>query len=293
MKKCITILLLFQFCTSTLNAQFWNEEALWIYRKTVFFQPGQHFQKLERVRDTTILNLNCQIIEKQWYTEFENTTEFRPPSEFIVHVDNSIVKIYHEATDSFYQLYDFNLGTADTLVTHCIDVSGGISGELYAFIDSTRFFPIDNQVRKVQHLSQFYELNDECDVPSQAIEGIGFSNYFFPSNSLADPPEGGPLLCYKDHEITYPPGESCEITVSISELDDEDLVVYPNPFCGYLNMDILQADEISIMTLEGHLLHRVYNSNRIDIRDLGIGTYVLKLKADEKITVRKIIKACR
>jgi hypothetical protein len=88
--------------------------------------------------------------------------------------------------------------------------------------------------------------------------------------------------------------ESTTLAAVSNSLNDE-VTVYPNPSHDVFNVTIPSTTgaEISVMTLAGKL---VYNSNattavvKVDLSSLAAGMYMLRVKTDDGIAIKKITK---
>lgn len=90
--------------------------------------------------------------------------------------------------------------------------------------------------------------------------------------------------------------------VSVSNIDDTDIQIYPNPTNNYVNLTLSQLTNtnyiVSIYTYSGDLkfikqynLNMIKNNNiQIDISHLESGLYILTLKTNDMIKITKLIK---
>lgn len=87
--------------------------------------------------------------------------------------------------------------------------------------------------------------------------------------------------------------DTCYIfTSSISDrVDNEDIIIYPNPASYRLNLRISRANDyiVTVFDLYGKQISVLKNSEFIDLRNLSEGTYLLKIQTEESIAVRKFI----
>ncbi|WP_163397331.1 sulfatase-like hydrolase/transferase [Flavobacterium fluviatile] len=91
--------------------------------------------------------------------------------------------------------------------------------------------------------------------------------------------------------------ESSELSLGIDDLLKADFSVYPNPSSDYFYLNFNQAInrfEIEIVTTTGSVIKKEKGTNenkpRINVSQIPAGTYILRIMADDKIAVEKIIK---
>lgn len=81
--------------------------------------------------------------------------------------------------------------------------------------------------------------------------------------------------------------------INISKLTEDNIILYPNPTTGILNIKTklkYQKIEVKIFTILGEQVLTINNQTDINISSLATGTYLIKIKIDEKIETKKIIK---
>ena len=78
----------------------------------------------------------------------------------------------------------------------------------------------------------------------------------------------------------------------IQQLTDENIILYPNPTSGRLNITGLNDPaDANIYSINGQLIKSIQQiNNSIDISELTTGIYILKMKSDDKTLVRKVVK---
>ncbi len=92
-------------------------------------------------------------------------------------------------------------------------------------------------------------------------------------------------FCFDD--LTYTTFSNILITES-SEID-----VFPNPFSNKINIKNSKNSDISIYSVTGLIIKELSNINseqEIDLSDLKSGIYFVKIKTDNSVIVKKIIK---
>ena len=129
------------------------------------------------------------------------------------------------------------------------------------------------------------------------IEGIGGTNLF---DFIDYPAYNSQILCYhKDGELVYHesfrtwPEENCElILVGFDGMEEKTLInLWPNP-CG--DWFIIKTDHIQIAELYDIMGHRIIENiapyKKIDTRDLSRGVYLLRIKLNDSLITKKIVK---
>jgi hypothetical protein len=87
-----------------------------------------------------------------------------------------------------------------------------------------------------------------------------------------------------------------EATLGVEHYQKNDIKVYPNPFSGYLTVELRQAEEISVFDLKGRLLKTYITVNTVNHLQLDVlpdGVYILSIKRNNQFINKKIIKQNR
>jgi hypothetical protein len=87
-------------------------------------------------------------------------------------------------------------------------------------------------------------------------------------------------------KVTYPAG--------ITSVDDEKIVVFPNPNQGIFSIQLPNNQveaEIEIVSALGQVVYTglVTHKTPISIAGISKGTYVVKIKTNEKMIVKKML----
>jgi len=99
--------------------------------------------------------------------------------------------------------------------------------------------------------------------------------------------------------ITNPDINTCLLitegeTLSLQDTLVDDLIIYPNPTKGVLNLNTTNGFENAIFSVFDMTGKRVLNSklsaNMIDVTELSVGTYILRIMDKGKIKTQKFIK---
>lgn len=73
----------------------------------------------------------------------------------------------------------------------------------------------------------------------------------------------------------------------ISEIQNSDICIYPNPTSDYIYIKDIEPQLVTIYSIDGKLVKTVENANVVDIRDLNKGMYLINI---EGFTQKIIIK---
>jgi uncharacterized protein (TIGR02145 family) len=79
------------------------------------------------------------------------------------------------------------------------------------------------------------------------------------------------------------------IVTNTTEVYDEELVIYPNPFTDVINVNLSTGTYI-ILNIEGAIVKKGKITPQIDINQLASGSYFLKISINNDIKITKIIK---
>ena len=128
--------------------------------------------------------------------------------------------------------------------------------------------------------------NISMDEPVQFIISVpGFTGGSITFNDATNP-DWAPLL-----NLNY--GPALVEPSGINEIYARDLPVYPIPTVGPLTIDVESntIQSIDVINILGSVvLTPTVNDNRIDISDLPVGPYILRITTDEGISTKRIIK---
>jgi 3',5'-cyclic AMP phosphodiesterase CpdA len=89
------------------------------------------------------------------------------------------------------------------------------------------------------------------------------------------------------------PMRSC-LGTGVNEVNNSlNITVFPNPAKDKLTIGCTQKSEIEILNLEGQILKKLTSNGihtTVDLSNLSAGIYIIKVKTEEGITVKKFIK---
>jgi len=87
--------------------------------------------------------------------------------------------------------------------------------------------------------------------------------------------------------------QSLQTGVAGVSINNESLKIYPNPANDYLTVEALPKSDIEILNIEGQIIKRLItndNFTTVDLSNLSGGVYTMRIKTDEGIIVKKLIK---
>ncbi len=90
------------------------------------------------------------------------------------------------------------------------------------------------------------------------------------------------------------PMRSCNTIYSVNELNNAlNMSVFPNPATDKLTIECNQNAKLEILSIEGQIIKTINNvglKTTIDLVNLSKGVYIIKVKTDKGIAIRKFIK---
>lgn len=90
--------------------------------------------------------------------------------------------------------------------------------------------------------------------------------------------------------IVFPPKSIFSVDVEEIVPEENDIMVYPNPTTGVLNIDIDTAFEAVVYNYQGQVVMKLYdNDGQINLTGLASGMYLLQIRTADNVMVKKII----
>jgi hypothetical protein len=206
--------------------------------------------------------------------------------------DSVLRKVYlirrNETADSL--LYDFSVNVGDTLRNYVIQL-----GSPMIVTD------IDSVLIGVKYRKRFIVSDGGCVLNGEIIEGIGSATGLleYMNNTGCGGEPAGKLYCFSQNNQTlypfYGPSSGCALTLAVADLSQtEKFSVSPNPTSGIFIIDPETEDkrELRVFDVNGKLLFKmkISGKTKLDISDYDNGVYILSLRAEDKITYKKLIK---
>lgn len=210
-----------------------------------------------------------------------------------VYEENRVVYWYNQTNDAFTVLYDFNAEEGDTW--YC-DVGECTFLVTVQSVDSVTW---NGHTYRTQYVTAYSDDGQTPAFNGRIFEKIGYEFGLFPDRFACDGIDGPDYLymrCYVENgEILYHEGDyDCDYVVP-NGIDENDTakgsLVYPNPISesGTLNFEQLNADELTIITVDGRIVRKEnvkgLSSFNIEKRDLDAGLYFYMLSGENMKTV--------
>ena len=79
---------------------------------------------------------------------------------------------------------------------------------------------------------------------------------------------------------------------SVSEVKNNDFIIYPNPTTGVFNVQGVEGSNIEVLNSLGQVVYTLNNANSfetINLSDNNSGTYFVRVKTNDNVTTKKII----
>jgi hypothetical protein len=128
-------------------------------------------------------------------------------------------------------------------------------------------------------------------VPTNSTFPISMLPFSFTSSASALPVSFHPVVT---NSLLALFGDACVVGNIEENKTDEDLIkIYPDPAINDLTIETLQKSTIEILNIEGQIIRSVSLSETsitIDISDLAGGLYLVKVKNENGVAVKKFIK---
>lgn len=102
-------------------------------------------------------------------------------------------------------------------------------------------------------------------------------------------PQGNPIAYYYVDDVSVIHG-SCAVGVNEVQNQKENIILFPNPTNGIINLKNANGAFIELCDASGRILKREYYHSAIDLNEFENGIYFLKLIAeDNRIYNKKFI----
>jgi hypothetical protein len=77
---------------------------------------------------------------------------------------------------------------------------------------------------------------------------------------------------------------------AIYDVDDNALVVYPNPTTGWVTIAAEGVRRVEVFNVNGQLTRLVYDSSAIDLSELPAGVYTLRVVTNQGRMIGRVVK---
>ncbi len=255
------------------------EGAKWYYT--------EHTINPEVISYTLIKSIDDTLIKKKTCKKLEETNRYQGMTiDTVYHYmysENDSVFFFNKEKNDFCLLYDFSAKEGDTIKLHCF--SENEQPYLTVIVDSVKEIMINDSL----FMKQYVTSGDGLFIGfgNYNIENIGNDYYMFPTY---DGNTKGPLRCYSDSvfgkyknpKFTY--NDCDKVISSIKDKKKESEVnIYPNPAQDFFYIESVEKCHnftIEVYDILGNLQIKRYNKNKIIIKDLISGIYIVKLIDD-------------
>jgi hypothetical protein len=197
-------------------------------------------------------------------------------------------KVYYNPLGEEKLKYDFGAEIGDTII---VEVNSSYTETL--IVESIDSILVENEYLKKMNL--VYSLSNFSEI---WIESIGSNIGVLHSGTAVAVGGWTWLLCmHQEGELVYmnPDYTSCQMNnVSVSELEQHDITIYPNPAKDYLMIKVEENIDIQSIRIFNSNACKVfetgYSSDKIDISSLPIGLYYLEISTSTSRINRKFVK---
>lgn len=292
MKSLVPIL--FLFCSINVNAQKWCAPgATWLYRVDGFFSDGT--SKITYVKDSLILNHNCQILKAKTIVKGYPIKY----QEIWTYSTKDTVFIYQKYQNDFKPLFMFNVKVGDT-------IEFGTS-MVYTCKYKKLVYAKGTMVINNDSLRYYDVIVADCDdiyvnpAVLRIVERFGalwaFMNPFY--NDYTDPVMYE-MTCYHDDDFgdhVFYNNAVCEEATSTTEIKTFNFEVYPNPATQEISLINTGNEKISLIEVfdtkgSKQVIEKNFeNSKSINVANLNPGIYYLKIETiDGIVGYKKFLK---
>ncbi|MFH0893938.1 MAG: T9SS type A sorting domain-containing protein [Bacteroidota bacterium] len=291
-------------------APFPETDAVWNGIRSFNYKPDPSIYCLQSYRysivmsgDTVIGSNNYHKIKESGYY----IDDCFPPGNYYyneykgaLRQDSLQKKVFFCPTGSSLEevLYDFNLNVGDTLPNWYVKDNNAFvqsSNNMVTDIDSVL---VGSQFHKrfilfnITPYGSSYSLGDTTYALIEGVGGTdgllyGFSKYYFIYRHM---------YCFEGDDLPYPANSHCLYDVSTPEITNykSGCSVYPNPVTdNILIITTTDLATIRILNIHGQLMKTISsntNKTSVDISAFPSGLYLVEVKTNTGIEVRKFVK---
>jgi hypothetical protein len=251
------------------------------------FTSGIHFTFKDIAADTVAtfvarawgMNANYEGASGNARIQFRSTIPGTLETGDIDVANNSDLKLSFGFGTQQYWAYDSNIAASRPKVE--ISVDGGNFYEIYSnsdFLLATGNFGNFDWGQPAEYEDGIFKL---VEYPFTTIEGATLS----PATKI-------------NLRISYKSGSNFWIDdmwlsgkstgTGISNPKSEAFTVYPNPATNHISTP--NAQRVTIVDLNGRVVKEAFNTEKVDVRSLAKGAYIVKVKIDNVTKIGKLIK---
>jgi hypothetical protein len=303
MKNVFSIILLFMMIYSTGKSQS-NEKAfadttLWhMFSYFVWVDgPGGnphygYFNNYEMIFSDTIIN--DTLFQKFSASDSNFSLNDLSLKGYFLKKNDKIY--FGESIDSLELMYDYSLNIGDTFEFKSFNNPWDPTVYSVEIVSKDSVLINNNYRKRIQFESFPYEGIFENIYPSW-VEGIGDENYgvvFDYGLILFCAPIGDSYIqCFNENGVSLI--GNCQLSMSVSKYENDlNITAYPNPFTNSLNLSGLKGhlSKIELFRFDGQLIwqQEISSNTKIDFGYLKSEIYLLIVRCDNKVVVKKIIK---
>ncbi len=239
-----------------------------------------------------VLGKLARKIERIHYTKKytgENYTEITDGLiPYYIHQNADTVYLFNPHKQTFDRLYIFNVSKGDIIT---LDVPFDVVYNP----ENTSAFRLEIDSVATENIGSYqlkkYRVNPVDDFVWANLwymDRAGGLDWFTPRYINLIPEDVGPLICYRDHEVSIPNGASCDLVTGLTPEQQllQTVIVYPNPTRNMININSqLAIDKIEIYSVNGTLLKTSF-TGQINTSSLNAGQYLLKIYSGDHFIVK-------
>lgn len=208
-------------------------------------------------------------------------------SNFLMQFDGTGQMIGNHVTKNPASIYDLSYGHVMQLFRHDCGFLLSNQEDMYAHVDKSFAYCLDSTTSVY---GNYYAVNTFYRRSANFVSGaltsfneyIGLSPYTIVTSSII-------THCTS----TY----NCTGTTSISEVNDEQIKIYPNPASSVLYMDLPEMytnSNITLLDMNGRVLMSQFAGNggmyEFNLAGLSAGVYILRIEHNKNVIVHKVEK---
>lgn len=139
-------------------------------------------------------------------------------------------------------------------------------------------------------------------IPINSVDGTAYTQYDMTSldnRTFRAIKYSSDYAAFNNRDLT--PGEPleinpntafCEQTLYVDDFFNSSIYVYPNPTKDIINIKSNQevVNNVEVYNMLGEKVLEQKTSNTVNLEQLGVGLYLLKIKVDDKIFIEKLLK---
>ncbi|MBQ8760527.1 MAG: T9SS type A sorting domain-containing protein [Bacteroidales bacterium] len=250
------------------------------------------------------LKLQAEVLASGEFSFYVKVSSESYYDKLVFVVDN--VEVGNWSGEVNWEFFTMNLeaGTHNLEWRYIKDYSYG-SGEDCAWIDYISFPPVSviTSLDPVAGLVAEVD-NDNVTVSWEAMSGA--DEYFVNRDGVQVAAQTGTsftetleegvytynVIARNGNKYSAPAFVAVKVgtTIDVIEIEDNKVVVYPNPATDVLNVKVDTSFDATIYNYQGQVVMRNYNSNgQINVAELSSGVYFLEVRTDDNVSVTKIV----